>query len=185
MDELKFWIKKNQWLLKWMILQVWFAQIEFHLGKSNIGYSSGWTSWAELFWNDLYVTSQWCRRSEWTSHNGSFTLVIYYAIAIANAFLIFSHEWIGITIAKTDVQPNVEPNGNRNRIINRRCEWYLTGSDLWFESGPTMIRGSPAESGRDLQNDKGEFTLIGSERESETYQTWITHGKFLINNQLH
>ena len=42
-------------------------------------------------------------------------------------------------------------------------------SHLWFEFGPTMIRGSPAESGRDLHNDKSEFTLIGEGRESETY----------------
>ena len=39
----------------------------------------------------------------------------------------FSAREIGITIAKMDAQPSVEPNGNynRNRVINSRCEWTL------------------------------------------------------------
>ena len=39
----------------------------------------------------------------------------------------FSMEGIGIaiSIAKIDAQPTRETNGNRNRVINLRCEWTL------------------------------------------------------------
>ena len=39
--------------------------------------------------------------------------------------LFFSNAAIEIVIAKMGAQPILEHNGNRNRSLNRRCEWTL------------------------------------------------------------
>ena len=49
---------------------------------------------------------------------GSFTPEIYYAIVIAILFYGVNTN----RIAKMGAQPILEPNGNRNRVMNLKCE---------------------------------------------------------------
>ena len=53
---------------------------------------------------------------------GLFTSVIYNAIAI---FFSIVSIGIAITITEMSAQLILEPNGNRSRVIKRRCEWTL------------------------------------------------------------
>ena len=65
---------------------------------------------------------------------------IYYSFAIA---ILFSTGGIGIAIDKMGTQPTLEPNSNRYRAINRRCEWTFRTSENPFFIGPAALELSP------------------------------------------